>query len=180
MLAALRRPFPGPAGRLIQGGFLHPASLPHGASGGPVLNLEGCLIGIETRRMGEGFNAALRLGAQLLQRVERLIPGELPARSWLGVGLLPLEMAARLRPAVDLLVRVVMPDGQGDLLVFAQGRPLAALDDLHSLLADLPVGTAVRLGVGRGLEELEVEVVLAAERQAWRGRPQGGRRPRAG
>ncbi len=196
MVAALDQSFPGPAGRLIQGGFLHTAPLPHGASGGPVLNLEGRLIGINTRRMGEGFYAALGLGAQLRQRVERLIQGEVPTRSWLGVGLLPAVMAARLRQAVGLperpglLVREVIPEGpataaglrQGDLLVAAQGRPLGALDDLHSLLAELSVGTAVRLGVVRGAEELEVEVVVAAEpeRQEWRGRPHGRRGPHSG
>lgn len=196
MVAALDQPFPGPTGRLIQGGFQHTAPLPRGASGGPVLNLEGQLAGINTRRMGEGLYMALAVSAQLRQRVERLIQGELPTRGWIGVGLLPPEMATRLRLAVGLpersglLVREVVPEGpaaqaglrQGDLLVVAQGRPLEALDDLHSLLSELPVGTAVRLGVVRGLEELEVEVVLAAEPepQEWRRRPHGRRRPHAG
>lgn len=58
-VASADRSFRGPRGRRIGGTFEHTAPLPRGSSGGPVLDLGGRLVGINTKRLGEGFYAAL-------------------------------------------------------------------------------------------------------------------------
>jgi S1-C subfamily serine protease len=177
IVAGVDQAFRGPEGRRIKGSFEHTAPLPHGASGGPVLDFEGRVLGINTKRMGEALYAALAAGPQLRAAVEALSRGETPVRGWLGVGLLPPELARRLRLAVGLsdrsgaLVREVTPEGpaakagirKGDLLVSVNGRELQTADDLYSTLLDHGPGSSVKLGVVRGQEELEVEAVTAAE-----------------
>jgi serine protease Do len=177
MVAGVDQAFRGPEGGRITGSFEHTAPLPHGASGGPVMDFEGRVLGINTKRMGDALYAALAAGPQLRAAVEALSRGETPVRGWLGVGLLPPEMARRLRQAVGLedrsgaLVREVTPEGpaakvgirKGDLLVSISGRELQSADDLYLSLLDHGPGSAVKLVVVRGQEELEVEAVTAAE-----------------
>ena len=54
LVAAADRSFRGPRGRRVAGGFEHTALAPPGASGGPVVDLDGMLIGINTRRLRSG------------------------------------------------------------------------------------------------------------------------------
>jgi serine protease Do len=186
IVAGVDQDFRGPEGRRIKGSFEHSAPLPHGASGGPVLDFEGGVLGINTSRMGEGLYAALAAGPQLRAAVLALSRGETPVRGWLGVGLLPPELARRLRQAVGLeersgaLVREVTPDGpaakagvrKGDLLVSVSGRELQSADDLYLSLLDHGPGSSVKLALVRGQEELEVEAVTSAEpEQKAGGRP---------
>jgi serine protease Do len=49
---------------------------------------------------------------------------------------------------------------EGDLLVAADGRPLASADDLFDALEAAGVDVALQLGVVRGAEELELAVVF--------------------
>ena len=112
--------------------------------GGPVVNANGQLVGINTHRKGDGFYLALPLSAGLKGRVESLARGEVPHRVRLGVALAPAGVARRLRQAVGLphrdglLVHAVEPDGaaaragvrQGDLIVSVGGRPVSSLEDL--------------------------------------------------
>lgn len=195
IVAGVDQAFRGPEGRRIKGGFEHTAPLPHGASGGPVLDFEGRVLGINTRRMGEGLYAALSTGPQLRAAIDLLSRGETPVRGWLGVGLLPPELARRLRLAVGLaersgaLVREVTPDGpaakagirKGDLLVSANGVDLESADDLYASLLGHGPGSTVKLGVVRGQDELEVEAVTSAEPERGSGdRPHRGHMRRGG
>jgi len=95
-------------------------------------------------------------------------------RPTLGLGLAPRHVARRLRRSVGLperdglLVRTVAEGGpaaraglrQGDLLVAAGDRELAAPDDLYDVLDGVEAGQQLPLTVVRGVEELAVTVTF--------------------
>lgn len=168
-ISAVDVAFRGPGGHRITGNVEHTAPLPRGASGGPVVTVDGRLVGIDTHRLGDGFYAAQPAGT-LAGRIDTLRRGETPKRRRLGVGLASSATARRLREAVGLegrdglLVRAVDDDGPaaaagietGDLLVRAAGRDLHTVDDLRAALDG--GGDTVELVVVRGVEERTVTV----------------------
>jgi serine protease Do len=172
LVSATGRAFRGPRGRRVAGSIEHTAPLPRGSSGGPLVDTEGNLLGLNAVRRDGGFILALPADAALRGRVDELARGEVADRPRLGVALAPPRVARRLRAAVGLperdglLVRGVV-DGspaeraeveRGDLLVRAGDRPLNSMDDLFDALDR--AGDTLALGVVRGTEERELEVRL--------------------
>jgi S1-C subfamily serine protease len=172
LVSAVGRAFRGPRGRRIAGSIEHTAPLPRGASGGPVVDPAGRLLGIDTNRLGDGFYLALPADAELRQRLDALGRGETTARPRLGVGIAPARVARQLRRAVGLperdglLVRVVEDGGPadraglhtGDLLVEAGGRPVTDADELYEVLDQVGEDQTLTLRVVRGTDELTVTV----------------------
>lgn len=172
VVSGTERAFRGPRGRRIQGSVEHTAPLARGSSGGPVVDQEGRVVGINTNRIGEGFYLALPADDDLRARVERLAAGESTVRRSLGVALAPNEVARRLRRSVGLaerdglLVQAVEQGSpadraglaKGDLLVGAAGGPLTSVDDLHDALAAVPDEGTLELTVVRGDDERQVTV----------------------
>ena len=172
LVSATGRGFRGPRGRRVHGSIEHTAPLPRGSSGGPLVDTEGRLLGLNAVRRDGGFILALPADAALRRRVEELARGEASERPRLGVALAPPRVARRLRSAVGLaerdglLVRAVV-DGspaaaagleRGDLLVKAGERELTTMDDLFDALDD--AGDDLALVVVRGAEERELRVPL--------------------
>jgi S1-C subfamily serine protease len=171
-VSAVGRAFRGPRGRRIAGSIEHTAPLPRGASGGPVVDRAGRLLGIDTNRLGDGFYLALPADAELRQRLDALGRGEATARPRLGVGIAPARVARQLRRAVGLperdglLVRVVEDGGPadraglrtGDLVVEAGGRPVTDADELYEVLDQAGEDQTLTLRVVRGTDELTVTV----------------------
>src|SRR5262249_4246900 len=172
-VSGIERTFRGPRGRRITGSLEHTAPLLPGSSGGPVLDAEGHLLGINTNRLGEGFYLAIPADEALRARADALTRGESAAPPHLGIAVAPGHVARRLRRAVGLpdtegvLIREVAEDSpaaraglqQGDLIVAAAGRPVHSIDDLFDALAGSRAGT-VELSAVRGTEERSVQVVL--------------------
>jgi serine protease Do len=172
LVSAVGQAFRGPGGRLLGGSLEHTAPLQRGSSGGPVVDADGRLLGINTNRLGEGFYLALPAGQELRTRVDRLAQGDVPARRRLGVALVPSPAARHLRKAVGLperdgvLVRAVEEGSpaeasglrEGDLLTSANGRDLRTPDDLFAVLDALDDGESLSLYVVRGVDELDVAV----------------------
>lgn len=169
-VSAVEAAFRGPRGRLITDGFEHTAVVGRGSSGGPVVDREGRLLGINTHRPGEGLYLAIPASEARRQSVEALARGQSPIRRRLGVALTPPHIARRLRAAVGLEARdglLVREVGEatpaaaagvqtGDLIVAVDGEAIGSLDDL--LAAVEAAGQTVRLGVVRGTEDITVEV----------------------
>jgi serine protease Do len=179
LVSAVGRAFRGPRGRRVTGTIEHTAPLVRGSSGGPIVDLDGRLLGVNTNRLGEGFYAAIPADAELKQRVDALARGESPHRRHLGIGLVPGRAARHLRRSVGLpdrdgvLVREVDPDGpagragvrQGDLIVEAAGRAVTRIDDLYAALDGLADDESLSLGIVRGADELSVSVTFGASRE---------------
>ena len=169
MVSATDRTFTGPRGRTINGSIEHTAPLARGASGGPLLALDGRVVGVNTHRMGDGFYLALPGDPAVRARVAVLVSGQSVVPRRLGVALATSDAAAQLRRAVGLperaglLVRAVQGDlpgagagiREGDLLVSAGGRDLTVVADLERALDALTEPT-ISIGIVRGVEEIVV------------------------
>lgn len=169
-VSGIERSFRGPGGRRIGGSIEHTAPLAPGSSGGPLLDLEGRLLGLNTNRIGEGFYLALPADAVLRGRVEALSRGESVSRPRLGIAVAPGRVARHLRRSVGLperdgvLVRAVEDDGpaakagirDGDLIVEIAGTPITEPDQLQELIASTPMPFEVK--VVRGADERTVSV----------------------
>lgn len=167
-VASAPRSFRGPRGRRLTGGFEHTALAPPGASGGPVVDLDGVLVGINTRRLGRGFYLAQAATKGMRDMVTALRSGDSAAPRRLGVGLAPVEVTRRLRrtmgldEADGLLVRLVEEGSpadvagvrEGDVLVSAGDQTTSDVDDLHRVLAE--DGDSLDLGLVRVNDRLTV------------------------
>jgi S1-C subfamily serine protease len=172
-VSGMDRSFRGPRGRRISGSVEHTAPLLPGSSGGPIVDPDGRLLGINTNRLGEGFYLAIPADDALRAQVEALSRGESAAKPRLGIAVAPAHVARRLRTAVGLpdaeglLIRQVEDDSpasraglaQGDLIVAAGGRTVRGIDDLFEALEAASDGT-VALEIIRGVEERQILVIL--------------------
>jgi serine protease Do len=172
-VSAVDRAFRGPRGRRVKGAVEHTAPLARGASGGPVVDADGRLLGLNTHRLGEGFYLAQPADADLRERVDALVAGTTIRTRRLGISIVPGPAAARLRRQVGLpdlpglLVGGVVPGSpaagagidEGDLVVAADGTPVPDVDALWDVLD--AAGDEVLLRLVRGAEEREVTVAFA-------------------
>jgi S1-C subfamily serine protease len=172
-VSGVERTFRGPRGRRITGSLEHTAPLLPGSSGGPVLDADGQLLGINTNRLGEGFYLAIPADEALRGRADALARGETATSPRLGVAIAPGHVARRLRRAVGLpdtdglLIREVVEGSpaahaglaSGDLIVAAAGQPTRTPDDLFDALAAVHGGT-LELKVVRGTDERVLQVTF--------------------
>ncbi len=161
----------GPRGRRLEGVVEHTAPLPRGSSGGPLVDAEGRLVGLNAVRQSGGLILAVPADPV---RVEALARGEAPQRVQLGVALAPPRAARKLRGAVGLperdglLVRGVRDPSpaaaagiqRGDLLVAAGETALTDVDALQGVLGALAPGAELALTLVRGVDEQTVTVTL--------------------
>ncbi len=174
LVSATDRSFRSRRGRRVTGSIEHSALLPRGSSGGPLVDGEGRLLGLNTVRVDGGLILALPADHALRERVELLSGGVTRPRLRLGVAIAPAHVARRLRRAVGLperdglLVRAVESGSaadragieKGDLVFSAAGSPVQNLDDLHKALDTLEPGATLTLGVARATEDREVTVTF--------------------
>ena len=172
MVSSVDVAFSGPRGRQVHGGIEHTAPLVRGASGGPVADAGGHVVGLNTHRTGRGFYVARPIDEALQSTIADLAAGNSVVRPRLGVALAPPEVAAKLRASVGLpecvglLVRGVEPDGpaanagiaEGDLLVAVGDIALATLAVLHDALG--AASETFTLTVVRGTDERVVTVTF--------------------
>jgi S1-C subfamily serine protease len=157
-----------PRGRRVPA-IEHTAPLPRGSSGGPLVDADGRLIGINVIRLDGGLIVAVDTVA-LADEIERLGRGEAPTRRRLGIAVAPAHVARRMRRSVGLpdatgiLVRAVEDDSpaakagleRGDLLVELNGKPLERIDDLYAALDTAADG--LDLGVLRAADRRDVRI----------------------
>jgi len=172
-ISGLERSFRGPRGRRIGGSLEHTAPLLPGSSGGPLVDLSGAVVGLNTNRLGDGFYLAIPTDDSLKQAVDALARGEEPARPRLGVAIAPSEVGRGLRRAVGLpevdglLIRGVEEGGaadtagleEGDLIVTVAGAAMESADQLHEALEQAGL-QSLELEVLRGTETRRVTVAL--------------------
>jgi serine protease Do len=173
-VSSVARSFRGPRGRRIGGAIEHTAPLPRGSSGGPLVDLDGRLLGINAVRQDGGLILAIATDRVLRDRLEALGRGEAPTRVRLGVAIAPPRVARRLRRAVGLpefdgvLVRAVEAGSaaeragieRGDLIVGAAGKQIDRVDALYEALDGAASGEQLELTVLRAADERTVLVTF--------------------
>lgn len=165
--ASIRRWHGGQIENLIQ----TDAELLPGFSGGPLLDAEGLVVGINSWHLGRGISRALAI--DLVDRVvQKLKTDGRVKRAYLGVGTHPVRLAepvrARLNQEDGLLVVAVEPQGpadkagllQGDTLTRLNGEPIGGLEGLFSALRKLEVGSTHTLTVVRAGDVRELPVTV--------------------
>jgi serine protease Do len=176
-VAAADRSFRGPRGRRVSGALEHTAPLPRGSAGGPLLDAEGRMLGVNLLRLDGGLIIALSIAGGLREAVDRLARGQEPARPRLGVAVAPPRVARRMRRAVGLperegvLVRAVEEESpaarsgiaRGDLIVAVSGRTVDGIDALHRALDEVSGNGRLELTLVRGTEEREIAIDLGGK-----------------
>ncbi len=151
------------------------ASINPGNSGGPLLNLRGEVIGIITMKVdqaaGLGFAIPIDIAAPVLEHFVRDGAYETP---YLGVYAFDAEIARYTGQVVDmeqgLYVTKVSPGSPaqsaglqpGDILLYADGRRLAAMLDLRYAIYSHVAGEILELELLRDGRRVQAPVALAA------------------
>ncbi len=147
------------------------AELLPGFSGGPLLDAEGLVVGINSWHLGRGISRAIPADAAG-RVVQKLKTDGRVKRAYLGVGTHPVRLAeavrARLNQEVGLLVVAVEPQGpadqagllQGDTLTRLNGEAIDGLDGLLSALRKLEVGSMLTLTVVRAGDVRDLPVTV--------------------
>ena len=151
------------------------ASINQGNSGGPLFDMEGRVIGINTAIVARGM-ASLGIGFAVPGNLARSVVGQLAEygetrRGWLGVGIQEVtEDIALSLGRLDMQGAIVVdvdPSGpsmnvleQGDLILSFDGKAVLRMRDLPRIVAETEVGKAVPVQVLRDGAELTLEIVL--------------------
>ncbi|MFB2550804.1 DegQ family serine endoprotease [Ensifer soli] len=152
------------------------AAINRGNSGGPLFNMKGEVIGINTAiispsggSIGIGFSVPTELAANIIGQLREF--GE-TRRGWLGVRIQPVtdDLAETLQMdrARGALVSGIIEGGPvangviktGDVIVRFDGKDVPAMRDLPRVVAESPVGKAVDVVIIRDGKEQTVKVTL--------------------
>ncbi|MCH8616289.1 Do family serine endopeptidase [Sphingomonas sp. SM33] len=152
------------------------AAINMGNSGGPMFDLSGNVIGINSALIsptGASVGIGLAIPAEAAKPViDSLRRGQRPQRGYLGVGLQPLDenIAESLGLPKDRgeIVRSVQPNEpaaraglqQGDVIVRVNGRDVNPDQTVSFLIANTPVGSKVPLEIIRGGKRQSLNVTV--------------------
>jgi S1-C subfamily serine protease len=174
VVSAVGRAMRSEDGRLIENIVQHTAPLNPGNSGGPLVDSRGRVVGINTAVIA----LAQGIGFSIPSNTAMWIVGELVAhgkvrRPSLGISVTVTPLPRRLVRELDLLadtaveVMEVVPQGPAaaagirphDVIVAANDRIVATVDDLHRLLSGRASNGAPQGAPDTGRSELELSVI---------------------
>lgn len=164
------------------------AAVNPGNSGGPLLNANGEVVGINTLGLGrggaQGINFAVPINA--FKRIQsRLVAGEIVEHPWLGIAGREVSPSnqAEFGVGVDhgVVIAQVMPDSPaaraglrggtggpqgsprgGDVIVALAGQPVRTVEDIGGILDNYSPGDTVQITIWRDGAEQRGDVTLAA------------------
>ncbi|HEY1243205.1 MAG TPA: PDZ domain-containing protein, partial [Hyphomicrobiaceae bacterium] len=169
---------PTESGREVAGVIQTDAAVNPGNSGGPLIDSSGRLIGVNTAILaptgsftGVGFAIPVDTVNRIVPELIRTGHARLP-----GIGFVPLsEETARQHGIRGIVVQSVPPGGPaaqaglvgideqgrpGDVIVAAEGKPVATVADLATVLERVGIGNKVHLTVVRNGERRELSATV--------------------
>jgi S1-C subfamily serine protease len=153
------------------------AAVNPGSSGGPLFNLDGEVVGINTAifnpgAVGTNAGISFAIPANMANRIiGQLRDTGRVARAGLGLSTADRRPSAENpRPGAEVLK--VVPEGpaetaglrRGDVITSVQGEPIAGSDDLRGIVLASDVGARLALEVERGAEHLTLTVATRDDR----------------
>jgi serine protease Do len=153
------------------------AAINMGNSGGPMFDLNGNVIGINSALIsptGASVGIGLAIPAEAAKPVvDALMRGQLPSRGYLGASLQPVD--EDLAPSLGIpkdsgeIVRSLVPGApgavaglqQGDVIVKVNGQQVTPDQTVSYLIANSPVGSRIPLEIIRGGRHATVTVTVA-------------------
>ena len=173
VVSALGRTLRSESGRLIDDVIQTDASLNPGNSGGPLVNSQGDVIGVNTAVILPAQGICFAVSSNLAALVAgKLIMNGRVRRGYLGIAGQLINLTERIKQYNQLAaktgVMVISVEndgvagnaelGEGDIIVGFNGQPVASVDDLHRLLTDDTIGQSIPLTVLRDNHRKEVRV----------------------
>jgi S1-C subfamily serine protease len=148
-------------------------SLYPGFSGGPLVDVLGRVLGINTSALSRRYDLAIP-NSTVDRVLDQILSGRRPGRGYLGVGMQPVRLSESLRRVAKLdavggaIVVAVEPDGPaekaglfiGDIIIGIDGSAVEDTDDVLAQLGSDRVGVTVRLRVVRGGQVVEPSVTI--------------------
>ncbi len=174
VISALGRSLRSYSGRLIEDVIQTDAALNPGNSGGPLVDSEGRVIGVNTATILPAQGICFAIGINTAKFVaSRLLRDGRIRRSWIGVSAQTVPIHRRVvrfyslpqeTGVVVLGVEESSPAqaaglSVGDVIVSLDEKTVAGVDDLHRLLTDAEVGSRCALSVIRHTERLTLPIV---------------------
>jgi len=153
----LRTPWGGRLDRYVESD----RQIPRGFAGGPLVDGDGAVIGMNTRTLLRGADVAIPV-ATLRRVVDELRQHGGVRRGYLGVGTYPAAAGALVASIEDGSPAATARLLVGDTIVELDGVAIAGPDELRTTLGDRP-GKAVKLSVQRAGQRVELEVTLGSK-----------------
>ncbi|MGC6412340.1 MAG: DegQ family serine endoprotease [Candidatus Puniceispirillaceae bacterium] len=161
------------------------ASINRGNSGGPLFNMDGEVIGINTAifsqtggSVGIGFAISSNLAVNVVQQLRDFGRTK---RGWLGVFIQEITPdiaeSLGLDEAAGALISAVSENGPadeagiepGDVVLSFDGKTIERMRDLPRIVAETPVEKSVAVELFRNGKTIEIQVVLGELEQAEQG-----------
>jgi len=173
VVSALGRSFRANTGRLMDDIIQTDAALNPGNSGGPLVNSQGEVIGVNTAVILPAQGLCFAIGIDTAKHVAGwLIKEGKIRRSHIGVGGQNVPLHRRLvrhyqlaAPSGVLVISVVRGSPaeraglrEGDVMVAFNGQPIPSIDALHKLLTGGQIGIGSQLTVVRGADKLTLQI----------------------
>jgi S1-C subfamily serine protease len=174
VVSAVGRTLRATNGRLIDDIIQTDAAMNPGNSGGPLVNSEGRVIGVNTAVISSAQGLCFAVSANLAAwAAGQLIMHGKVKRAQLGVAAQPVNLTQRMIGANHLLTKtgvyvyeILKSSGinnkelkEGDIIVEFEGQPVATVDNLHKYLNEEVIGRTITLAILRGGHKQVVSVV---------------------
>ena len=171
IVSALDEAWRTPAGGQIDHYLQTDAVMYPGFSGGPLVDTEQRILGLNTSALVQGFSLSIP-ATTVRSTVETLLAHGRVRRGYLGIGAQPVRLSEAINrqagQEAGLLLMMVEPRGPaergglflGDILVALDGQPLHDMDDLLAMLGNGRVGATVPARIVRGGELREMRVTI--------------------
>jgi putative serine protease PepD len=166
IVSALDRSMEAPNGYTINGAIQTDAAINHGNSGGPLLDLEGRVVGVNSQiesDSGGNDGVGFAVPSNTVKSIaSQLVAGGTVEHAYLGVGLTQTQSGAGAEVSE---VRSGAPAAAaglqaGDVITSVDGDPVASVQELQSAIETRKPGDTVKIGFDRDGADRTVSVEL--------------------
>lgn len=174
VVSALGRTLRSNSGRLIDSVIQTDAALNPGNSGGPLVNSEGKVVGVNTAAILPAQGICFAIGINTTEFIAaRLIKEGRVTRSFIGIAgqnvpihrriirfyNLPVESCVLIISVEENSAAGIAGLAKGDLIIEFDGKPISGIDDLHKLLTGNKVGREVPVTIIRNTDKITLSVI---------------------